>query len=221
MAYAQSKPNWFVIGISAAVVVVLIALAGVVVWMNNKATAPDPVSNPQSSLVNKDNGALSFGKGDTQVDTFVDFMCPACGQFEDAFGGALQKAASDDKITLNLHPISILDRYSMNTEYSTRAAASVYCVADSNPDATLNYFNALFENRPDENTTGLSDQELIGIANQVGASKASECITDGTYKGFVTDQTQKHEIQGTPAIEIDGKRLDNEDIGTEMAKLLG
>lgn len=218
-AAAKSNTNWFAVGISIAVVVVLVALAGLVVFLNNQASSPGTA--PQSGIVNEETGAISFGEGDTQVDTFVDFMCPICGDFEDAYGEQLQAAAADDEITLNLHPISILDRYSQNTEFSTRAAASVYCVAAESPDATLDYFNLLFENQPAENSTGLTDDELAALAEQAGADSAADCIADGTYKRYVTSQTNAHDIQGTPTVEIDGERIENADIGTRLAEILG
>ena len=121
-AAAKSNTNWFAIGISIVVVVVLVALGGLVVFLNSQASAPGTA--PDSAIVNEETGAITIGEGDTEVDTFVDFMCPICGDFEDAYGGALQDAAAADEITLNLHPVSILDRYSQNTEFSTRAAAS-------------------------------------------------------------------------------------------------
>lgn len=219
MAAAQGRTNWFAIVISAIVVVVLVGLAGVVVWLNNQASAPGAA--PVSSLVNEETGAISFGEGDTEVDTFVDFMCPICSDFEDAYGEMLQEGAANDEITLNIHPVSILDRFSQGTEFSTRAAASVYCVAEDAPDATLTYFNLLFANQPAENTPGLSDDELAGLAEQAGAAGAVSCIADGTYMKFVGDQTQAHEVQGTPTVEIDGKRLENSQIGTEFQKLFG
>lgn len=218
-AAAKSNTNWFAVGVSAAVVVVLVVLAGVVVWLNNQAN--DPGTAPQSSVVNEETGAITFGSGDTEIDTFVDFMCPICGTFEDTYGEMLQTAAANDEITLNLHPISILDRYSQNTEFSTRAAASVYCVADEAPDATLDYFNLLFANQPDENTVGLTDDELAALAAQVGADGAASCIADGTYKRFVTAQTTSHDIAGTPTVEIDGERIDNSEIGTRFAEIFG
>lgn len=218
-AAAKSNTNWFAIGISAAVVVVLVALAALVVVLNNQASSPGTA--PTSAIVNEETGAISFGEGETQVDTFVDFMCPICGDFEDAYGEQLQTAAADDEITLNLHPISILDRYSQNTEFSTRAAASVYCVAAESSESTLDYFNLLFENQPAENSAGLSDDELADLAGQVGADSAADCIADGTYKRFVTSQTNAHDIQGTPTVEIDGERIENADIGARFAEILG
>jgi len=218
-AAAKSNTNWFAIGISAAVVVVLVALGGLVVFLNNQATSPGTA--PESAIVNEETGAITFGTGDTEIDTFVDFMCPICGDFEDTYGAALQDAAANDDITLNLHPISILDRYSQNTEFSTRAAASVYCVAAEAPDSALDYFNLLFENQPAENTAGLTDDELTAFADQVGAGAAADCIADGTYKRYVTSQTNQHEIQGTPTVEIDGERIENSEIGTRFADILG
>jgi len=217
-AAAKSNTNWFAIGISAAVVVVLVALAALVVVLNNQATSPGTA--PSSAIVNEETGAITFGEGETQVDTFVDFMCPICGDFEDAYGEQLQAAAADDKITLNLHPISILDRYSQNTEFSTRAAASVYCVAAEAPDSALDYFNLLFANQPAENTPGLTDQELADFASQAGADAAAECIADGTYKRYVASQTNSHDIEGTPTVEIDGERIENSDIGAKLAEIL-
>ncbi|MGO3190355.1 MAG: DsbA family protein [Microbacterium sp.] len=218
-AAAKSNTNWFAIGISIVVVVVLVALGGLVVFLNSQASAPGTA--PDSAIVNEETGAITIGEGDTEVDTFVDFMCPICGDFEDAYGGALQDAAAADEITLNLHPVSILDRYSQNTEFSTRAAASVYCVAAESPDATVDYFNLLFENQPAENSPGLSDDELAAIAEQAGAGSAAECIADGTYKRFVTSQTNDHEIQGTPTVEIDGERIENSQLDARLGEILG
>ncbi|MDP3952392.1 thioredoxin domain-containing protein [Microbacterium sp.] len=219
MAAAKSNTNWFAVGISIAVVVVLVALGGLVVFLNNQAS--DPGTAPQSAIVNEETGAITFGEGETQVDTFVDFMCPICGDFEDAYGEQLQTAAANDEITLNLHPISILDRYSQNTEYSSRAAASVYCVAAEAPDSALDYFNLLFENQPAENTAGLTDDELAALADQVGAGSAADCIADGTYMRFVASQTNEHDIQGTPTVEIDGERIENSEIASRFATILG
>lgn len=206
MAHAQSKPNWFAIGISVAVVVVLIALGAVVVLLNNKATDAGPA--PKGDITNSETGALSFGDGDDTVAVYIDFMCPICNQFEQQYGAELAKAAEDGKITLEYHPIEILDHLSQGTDYSSRAAGAAFCVAEEAPDKTLDYITTLFENQPAENSTGLSDEQLASYAKEVGADGATSCITDGTYRKWGTAQTQKNDITGTPTIEINGKRLD-------------
>ena len=76
-----------------------------------------------------ETGAIAVGDGENTLDTYIDFMCPVCNQFEQAYGETIQSLVDDGTITLNIHPISILDRESQGTEYSTRAANAMYCVA--------------------------------------------------------------------------------------------
>ncbi|MGN7861674.1 DsbA family protein [Microbacterium sp. 22303] len=206
MATAKGRTNGFAIGITAAVVAVLIALVGVVVYLNNKAT--DPGAAPKSAIVNSDTGAVTTGKGKDKVALYVDFQCPICKQFETQYGSQLQALAKEDKITLEYHPIAILDRFSQGTNYSSRAASAAYAVAQENPDKFLDYLNILFENQPTENTPGLTDQQLIDYAKQVGADKAEAVIKANTFFKFPTAQATAHKIQGTPTIEINGERLD-------------
>ena len=219
MAAAKSNTNWFAIGISIAVVVVLVALGALVVVLNNQASGPGTA--PESSaLVNEETGAISFGEGETEVDVFVDFICPICGQFEDMHGEALQEAAAADEITLNIHPISILNRYSTTGEYSSLSASAMYCVASEAPDSALNFFNSLFSNQPAENTAGLSVEELSAMADEVGAGAAADCIADGTYMKYSEAQADTHEIQGTPTLEIDGERVEDAFTGPEITALM-
>ncbi|PCE14564.1 hypothetical protein AUC47_02995 [Microbacterium sp. SZ1] len=218
-AAKSSNTNWFVIGVSAAVVVVLAVLAFVVVLLNNQAN--DPGTAPSSDIVNQETGAISFGSGEDEIDTYVDFMCPICGQFEDAYGEQLQTAAANDEITLNIHPVSILNRLSTTGEFSTLAGGSMYCVAEEAPDATLDYFNLLFTNQPAENSAGLSAEEMGALAEQAGAGAAVDCIADGKYNKFVDAQTKSHQITGTPTVEVNGERIENADIATRFADILG
>jgi protein-disulfide isomerase len=217
MAQAQSKRNWFAIGISAAVVVVLVALGAVVVWMNNQANDAGPA--PKGDLINSQTGAITFGSGDKVVDTYIDLMCPACNAFEQTFSERLNKLAADDKITLNVHPIAILDRFSQGTNYSSRAAAAVYCVAESNPDKTLDYIATLYANQPEENSAGLTDQQLADYAKQTGATDAADCMTAGTYLKYPAAQAQAHKIQGTPTIELDGKVVEGQSLQEMFTKV--
>lgn len=219
MAAAKSNTNWFAIGISIAVVVVLVVLGGLVVFLNNQAN--DPGTAPQSAIINDETGAIVFGDGDTEIDTYVDFMCPICGDFEDAYGEQLQSAAANGDITLNVHPISILNRYSTTNEYSSLAAGSMYCVAAEAPDSALDYFNALFTNQPAENTAGLTADELTALAEEAGAGAAADCIADGSYMKFTEAQADEHEISGTPTVEIDGERIENSEISARFAEILG
>jgi protein-disulfide isomerase len=209
-AAKSSNTNWFVIGVSAAVVVVLAVLAFVVVLLNNQAT--DPGAAPKSNdTFNSETGSIGFGDGEDTLAVFVDFQCPVCKSFEEQYGADLEAAAADGRITLEYHPIAILDRYSQGTEYSSRSAGAAVCVAETNPDLYLDYAKTLFDNQPAENTAGLTTDQLADFATQVGADDAVACITDETYRKFGAAQAKKNEISGTPTVEVNGTRLNLQD----------
>lgn len=210
MAAAKSNTNWFAIGVSIAVVVVLVAIGGLVVFLNNQATSPGAAPKANDTF-NSETGAISFGDGEDTIAVFVDFQCPVCKTFEDQFGPQLEAAAADGRITLEYHPIAILDRFSQGTEYSSRSAGAAFCVAESNPDLYLDYAKTLFENQPAENSSGLTTDQLAGFATQVGADDAVSCITDETYRKFGAAQAKAHEIGGTPTVDINGTRLNLQD----------
>ncbi|MGP6177479.1 DsbA family protein [Microbacterium sp. A196] len=219
-AAAKSNTNWFAVGISAVAVIVLVGLGALVVFLNNQAGAPGVA--PQSTIIDEDSGAIVVGEGGTEVDTFVDFMCPACNSFEQAYGAQLQQAAADGDITLRLHPVAILNHQSQGTDYSSRAGGAVYCVAAEAPDSTLDFFNLLFANQPQGGTAGLSDDDMSALAEQVGAGAAADCIADGTYMKFVEDQTNAHDIASTPTVKIDDELVNLQAGGQEqLNELLG
>jgi protein-disulfide isomerase len=215
MAATARKTNWFAIWVSVAVVVVLVLVAALVVWMNNSASTPDPVVTPDSAVINSETGAIAVGDGDQTMDTYIDFMCPVCNQFEQTYGEAIQALVTDGTITLNIHPISILDRASQGTEYSTRAANAMYCVAAADGAAAVPFMQAMFANQPEEGTAGLTDEQILAIAAGVGVTGIDSCVNDGEYSGYVTSMTEKTPVApgasgiGTPTIAINGEVIAN------------
>ncbi len=214
MAAVRKSTNWFAIGVTAAALVVVLVVGGVVWFANSQADSPGTL--PQSSAVNTETGAISVGSGGKTVDTYIDFMCPVCNQFEQAYGPTLDELVASGEITLNIHPISILDRASQGTEYSTRSASAAYCVAVDDPANIPAFVKALYAQQPSENTSGLDDATLASIATSAGASDAvSSCIDDGTYEKFVATMTQKTPVQpggqgiATPTIAVNGTVLAN------------
>jgi len=210
---AAARKNWFAIWISVGVVIALVAVGGLVVWMN--ASAGGPGQTPESSAINVETGAISVGDGADSLATYVDFMCPVCGQFEETYGPAIEGLVDDGTITLEIHPISILDRASQGTKFSTRSAAAMYCVAEANPDAALPFLQSMFANQPGEGSGGLTDEQMIAIAEGVGVTDAADCITSGTYTKFVTSITPKTPVApgasgiGTPTVVVNGEVIAN------------
>ena len=209
------KINWFAILVSVAVVVALVLVSILVVTLNNSADDPDPVNTPTAANIDTETGAIIVGTGENRLDTYIDFMCPVCNQFEQVYGAEIESLVDDGSITLGVHPISILDRYSQGTEYSTRSANAAYCVAAVDGAATLPFLQAMFANQPPENSQGLTDEQILEVAASVGVTGIETCQSEGTYAGFVTAMTEKTPVApgasgiGTPTVAVNGEAIAN------------
>ncbi|GAB2707273.1 protein-disulfide isomerase [Microbacterium marinum] len=203
MTAAAGKTNWFAVWVSVAVVAVLAVVVGLVVWMNNSASAPGPV--PASSGIDQETGAITFGDGPDTVATWVDFMCPYCGQFEETEGKTIAELVDDGSVTLEVYPVSILDRLSQGTEYSSRAASAMYAVADADPENAYSFFRALFEEQPAEQTAGMTDEELVQLAKDAGVDVTADlesAILDHEFIEFAKSQELPEGASGTPTLKV-------------------
>lgn len=203
---AAGKRSGFAIIVSIIVVVAVVGVGALVVWMNNQASAP--AEAPAAGVVNEETGGISIGDGPDTVAEYIDFMCPHCKSAHSAYSDTFTDLVTNGDITLEIHPISILDRSSQGTEFSTRSAAAVYCVAEDNGDAVYPFVDLMFRNAPAQATEGLTDEEIIGYAEEAGATGAAQCITDGEYHEFVAERTPETPIApgasgiSTPTIVI-------------------
>jgi len=200
---AAGKTNWFAIWTSVAVVAVIAVVVVLVMMMNNKAT--DPGLAPDSSGVNQETGAIVFGDGADTVSTWVDFMCPYCGQFEETEGETITQLIDEGRITLELHPVAILDRLSQGTEYSSRAASAMYAVAEADPANAYAFLVAMYDNQPAEQTAGLTDEEIVQVAKDAGVDVTAEleaAILDHKFLDFAQSQELPEGATGTPTLAI-------------------
>ncbi|WP_230596289.1 MULTISPECIES: DsbA family protein [Nocardiaceae] len=212
--------------VQVVVAVVLIALvAAIALFIVNKdSTSGDASSAAGSGATGAqltpttltDNGAIRFGNPDatTVVSVVEDFQCPACKNFESISGSTLQQLAEAGNVAVDYRPISILDRFSNGTMYSTRAAGASICVAENDRDNWMSWHTAMFEQQPSEGGTGLTDDELVAIAASAGADSPAiaSCITAGSYTDWVTTQTQSvlgEGINGTPNVRVNGTDISN------------
>lgn len=204
----QKRSNWFAIWISVGVVVVLVLVTALVIWMNSAASAPGP--RPDSSGINSETGAVVVGEGSNELDVWFDFYCPHCQDFEDAYGPTIDDMLEQGDVTLNLFPVALPGLNSASgTDFSKRSANALYCVAESTPDAAYPFMQALFGTHP--TGQGQTDEELIAMAADAGATDIDACVTDREYVSFVEDQTREIPADpvtgsaGTPAIVLNGE----------------
>ncbi len=215
MAQSARKVNWFAIWVSIAVVVALVLVAVLVVVLNNDSENPAPGPTPTAAGIETETGAIVVGSGENRLDTYIDFMCPVCNQFEQIYGPEIESMVEDGSITLGIHPISILDRASQGTEFSTRSAGAMYCVAATDPEAALPFLQAMFASQPEEGTPGLTNEQILGIAASVGVTGIDDCVDNGEYESYVTTMTEQTPIQpgqagiATPTIAVNGEAISN------------
>lgn len=193
--------------------------------MFGNASVPVATAKPPTGVdgaVNFDDRYISAGTGQKKVDIWFDAMCPVCGAFEKTNGDTLEKAVADGSITLRLHPLTFLDQLSGGTGYSTRAAAALTCVGVHDKARVLDYYQALFTDQPEENSKGLTDDELAKRATDLGIADISGCLDrSGPYQAWAqanTEHSQKgpievdgkkvlDRIEGTPTVLVDGKQF--------------
>ncbi|MEV8215639.1 thioredoxin domain-containing protein [Leifsonia sp. NPDC077715] len=172
---------------------------------SNVPVATDAPPKGTDGAVDFDGGFITAGDGGKKVDIWFDAMCPVCGAFEKANGTTLADAVDNGDITLRLHPLTFLDALSNGTGYSTRASAALTCVAVTDENAVLPFYQALFTDQPEENSEGLTDKELAKRASDAGAGDISACLADsGPYQAWAQRNTANS--QKGP-IEVDGKKV--------------
>nr|WP_228514492.1 thioredoxin domain-containing protein [Frondihabitans sp. VKM Ac-2883] len=185
-------------------------------------------------LVAERTAALAAGQEPTPTTTpstdkvahirlYSDFLCPNCGAFEQQNGGYIKGLVKSGGATIEYHPIAILDRASMGTDYSTRAANAAAAVANYSPDSYFAFNEALFAAQPAENSAGLSDARLKALAGDVKGidhlSSIEKAIDDREFAGWVADATSRagdnamqgsdlKKFIGTPTVIVNGKSWD-------------
>ncbi|ACZ31953.1 DSBA oxidoreductase [Xylanimonas cellulosilytica DSM 15894] len=224
-----------VLGVVLAALVAIVAFLLIRDSATNAADAVDdglPLSEvtdvPATALA---DGGIPIGAGGVAgvaldedlptVGVFFDYLCPICGQFEEANEDTLEGFLADGTANVVLYPVSILNRFSQGTEYPTRAAAAFAWVADRAPAQALAFHKALFANEPEENTPGHANEQIAEFAREVGVpSDVADGIASGEARrvfgqwvtsatGAATSNEALLNAQGqfgTPTITIDGER---------------
>ena len=193
-------------GLVAVVVIFAVGLIGYIVISNKDkkiSTEGHAVRVASSKLITRENS----NEPKAAVAFYEDFLCPACGNLERSFGPTVSKLIDSGAIAADYYMVSILD--SPRTDYSTRAGAAAYCVADESNEAFRRFHTALFtaQLQPEETGTEFPDNDrLIELARQAGAvGGVPGCINSGKYLTMVSGLAKSSGIRATPTIRINGE----------------
>jgi protein-disulfide isomerase len=182
-----------------------VVLVGYIVISHDKktaATAARSVRVTSSKLVTQD------GKPKAVVTFYEDFLCPACGNFERAFGPTVSNLIDAGAIAADYYMVGLLSR-PQNDDYSSRAGNAAYCVADESVDAFRRFHTALYtkEIQPSETgTTFPNNAKLIELAREAGVvGKVPDCVNSGKYIKMVDGLATSAGIHATPTVRINGQ----------------
>jgi protein-disulfide isomerase len=229
--------------IQGGVIVAVLAIAALVVSLIMQNTRPDGpgpenmasdgivLTGVDGTITAVETPAIRAGGNPTNtvpddsgtvanIVTYVDYLCPFCGQFETTNSESMRTMVESGAATLEIHPVAILTNKSAGTQYSLRAANAAACVAENSPDSFFDFNALLFENQPEEGTAGLTNDELKGFVEQSGASSLStidKCIDDTQFRGWVQEATNRalteevpnsdlESITGTPTVLVNGQQ---------------
>jgi protein-disulfide isomerase len=165
--------------------------------------------------------ATSNADGTAKVVTYIDWACPVCKQFEGSYATQILDLVAQGKATLEIHPVSILDRNFQDSRYASRAANAAACVANYEPSRFLTVQSAFFDNQPAEESAGLTNSQIKALIEKAGVDnpKVASCVDKESFRSWVTATTQRAVADptlvhpssqgfGTPTVLIDGKVWD-------------
>ena len=209
------------IQIGGTLIVVLFAV-GLVFYIVTNHKKPAGGGAEGAVRVTSSKLVTDNGKPKATVAFFEDFLCPACGDFEREFHLTVAKLIDIGAIAADYTMVTILDR-AATQNYSSRAAAAAYCVADESIEAFRRFHEALYSKdfQPSETGTSFPDNaRLIERARQAGAAgKVPDCINSGKYIAKVSGLAEQNKIRATPTIRINGTEYDRTSPGAFVAKI--
>lgn len=218
------------------IVVAIVAGIALVVGMGIRPPSPGPL-NMQSDGIKIGQKFLAVttpalkpgqdptpsktdSKGAISIQLYIDYQCPVCKTFEKTNATQIATWVKSGAATIEIHPISLLDRFSGANKYSTRAADAAGCVANYSPNSFFDFNRLLFDNQPAENSGGLTDQQIMALVKKTSPaslSRIDSCITSQKFKSWVNaassrattgpiEGTDVKKITGTPTVIINGVR---------------
>ncbi|MBK0417708.1 thioredoxin domain-containing protein [Leucobacter sp. CSA1] len=227
----EKRNRLFIQGGVVLGVIAILAVVGVVLMQTMKPAGPGPRNMASGGVVfgqdlqvvegpalesGEDRQAPEVNRDELPLDVtvYVDYMCPACGSFEQNFGSMLEQYVGSGDITLQVYPINFLDGASLGTKYSTRAANLFGCVVEQQPDAAFELHTRLLsaDVQPAEQTAGLTDDELLEQAEQAGAEPTGElrqCVADKPFADFVASNTKAATETGIVGLADGAQLLDS------------
>ncbi|MBC9718628.1 thioredoxin domain-containing protein [Streptomyces sp. TRM66268-LWL] len=203
----------------AGAIVSSLALAGGVAWYVTQPTADaaaseGPLVTPAHT--SEDGLVVPYGKADSKhvLTVWVDPRCPYCAGAEVGLGKTMKQQADEGKYRIEYHFATFLDG-SLGGKGSKRAVNALGAAANESPEKFMEYLGVLYANHPEKETDDKfgSTATLLELADQVEGLRTpafNKAVKELTYMPWVekvSQQFYEQNINGTPTVLIDGKKI--------------
>lgn len=187
------------------------------------------------------------GTDPVDIMLYVDYRCPHCSVFEMTHAATLEEAVESGQATLEIRPLTFMDRNSAGSAYSSRAANLFACTVQEQPENAWKIHNMLLhpEIQPTDQGSGRDDVFLLAAADIAvggeGDPSDSEspltpglqsCVIGGDFIPFAqainewtfanpvpraTDPTLR--VEGTPLVVVSGNVFNGDGQNSQAFKL--
>ena len=216
-AARERRSRNILLGVLGGVIVIVVAIGAFIFTQSQKTLLDDFDGAVPANTDNR--GGISVGnvgtagtvnEGAPVLQVYLDFMCPYCGQFEEANADDLEKLRTAGDLTVNYHIVSNLDQAS-TTGFSTRATNAAVTIANDAPEQFVAFVEGMFANQPEEGGPGLSDEEIKAIAIEAGVpTEVADTLADAKFNEWIsvsTQQAKRDGANGTPTVKFEGKKV--------------
>jgi protein-disulfide isomerase len=212
----------------AGVIAVMVAIVGGA-FLVSKLQKDKEESDIEAAVAPAGDGehGVTIGPDDAphEIVIYEDFLCPFCGQLERASSDELEELAADGKVQVEYRPFDLPS--ASFGDYPIRATnAFAVVLEEEGAEVAKEFHDLLFANQPEEGGDYPSDDELVDLAVEAGASE--EAVRDGieglAMEDWVTDATKSAGdagVTGTPTVLLDGELFtDYSDIDSLVNNLI-
>jgi protein-disulfide isomerase len=216
----EEKKKWIQIAVIIGVIAIVV-IGGAIAL--SAATGSGQASNsslpPVKTSVkpippNAEPNAIAWGPADApiKVEEYLDYQCPACGQYARNFeGGVIDAFAASGKVRYEIRFMPFLEDRIGGRE-SRDAAQAVLCAADQNKAWQMH--NTIFANQlitGEENIGNYSKprlKEMAATIPEMDTAAFATCLDNNTHEARVREIRQEGEsrgVQSTPSFFINGQ----------------
>ena len=198
-----------IVAVLVAMVVIVGGAIGFAAWNNNRQNSKIE-SSAGSAGAGEHGVTIGPDSAPHKIVIYEDFLCPFCGELEHQTHEKLAELAADGKVQVEYRPFDLLGGGSPDS-YSERSLNAFAAVLESaGPKAAKEMHDLLYENQPSESGPFPSDDDLLKLAVEAGASESQvkDDIENGGQQDFVdaaTAAAQKAGVRSTPTVLLDGK----------------